>query len=40
MSIENRILEKLNEGREIDATPFTWDNTPMSLKTFWFNLLK
>lgn len=40
MRIQERILHKLNEGREEDATPFTWDNTPASLKNFWYELLK
>lgn len=37
MTIQQQIIDKMNEGREIDSHFFTWDTIPKSLKTFWAN---
>jgi len=35
-----KILSKLNEGRELDNTPFTIENAPESLIAFWHKYFK
>ena len=40
MDIKIKIIDKINQGQELDVPLFTWDNIPDSLKRFWLNYYK
>ncbi len=33
------IIDKMNEGQELDVPLYTWKTIPYSFKHFWYNLL-
>jgi len=33
--MKEQILNKVNEGRERDVPPYTWETIPDSIKKFW-----
>ena len=33
--MQEKIINKMNEGQEVDAMLYNWENIPDSLKNFW-----
>lgn len=40
MDIKQKIIDKMNEGQEVDVPKYTWETIPDSLKRFWINYYK
>ena len=40
MDIKQKIIDKLNQGQELDVPLYTWETIPESLKRFWINFYK
>lgn len=40
MIVKQKIIDKLNEGQELDVELYTWETIPSSLKRFWLNYFK
>jgi hypothetical protein len=36
MTIQDKIINKMNEGQEPDTILYNWENISDSLKNFWF----
>ena len=39
-TIRQKVVAKMNEGQEPDTKPFTWGNTPISLRIFWMRYFR
>lgn len=35
MTIQQQVIDKLNQGQEIDAHKYSWNSIPLSLRKFW-----
>jgi hypothetical protein len=40
MDIKQKIIDKMNQGQEVDVPLYTWETIPQSLKRFWIKYYK
>ena len=38
-AIQQKVIDKVNEGQEADVVPYTWETIPLSLRRFWLQYL-